>query len=406
MVARLGSLVALLAAVCTLASTPASDAAPADLQARLARALVAPGIAPGSTSALAVDLATGEIAFDRNSTVPLRPASLEKLAISFAALRVLGPGFRFRTELVGSGRRHGGTWRGNLVLVGGGDPSLGLADVDRLARKVATSGITRVDGRVLGDETRFDTRRDAPGWKSSFLGIESRPLSALSVQGTRLTTADGSAIGAARALKAALERRGISVAGRAGRGAARADASTLAADVSRPLTAIVRHMDQESDNFYAEMLLKELGASADRAGSTASGSGAVLRVLAAAGVPTDGLRIADGSGLSFDDRLTARALVAILRAGAEDPSIAGAFLDSLAVAGVSGTLDRRLEGPATRGRVIGKTGTTNAACALAGFVKRRYVFAVVQNGWPVPSWTARAAQDRFVTALAGAQESA
>ena len=75
-------------------------------------------------------------------------------------------------------------------------------------------------------------------------------------------------------------------------------------------------------------------------------------------------------------------------------------MTSLSVAGISGTLEHRLERRATRGRVIAKTGTTNVASALAGFVRSRYVFAILQNGSPVPWWTARAAQDRFVTVLA------
>ena len=100
------------------------------------------------------------------------------------------------------------------------------------------------------------------------------------------------------------------------------------------------------------------------------------------------------------DRLSARSLVAILRAGAADPELSDAFLTSLAVAGVSGTLEERLDRRVTRGRVIAKTGTTSQASALAGFVRRRYVFAIVQNGSPVPYWSARRAQDRFVTVLA------
>jgi D-alanyl-D-alanine carboxypeptidase/D-alanyl-D-alanine-endopeptidase (penicillin-binding protein 4) len=126
----------------------------------------------------------------------------------------------------------------------------------------------------------------------------------------------------------------------------------------------------------------------------------VVNELRAAGVPVGGVRIVDGSGLSRLDRLTAQALVGILRAGADDPAIAGHFVTSLAVAGVSGTLKRRLERRPTRGRVIAKTGTTSISSALAGFVRKRYVFAIVQNGSPVPYWTARQAQDRFVTILA------
>ena len=159
-------------------------------------------------------------------------------------------------------------------------------------------------------------------------------------------------------------------------------------------------MNQESDNFVAEMLLKELGASLARRGTTNAGAQMVVRELGVAGIPTAGVRIVDGSGLSRRDRLTSDALVAILRAGAADPSIGDAFVTSLSVAGISGTLEHRLERRATRGRVIAKTGTTNVASALAGFVRRRYVFAILQNGFPVPWWTARAAQDRFVTVLA------
>jgi D-alanyl-D-alanine carboxypeptidase/D-alanyl-D-alanine-endopeptidase (penicillin-binding protein 4) len=159
-------------------------------------------------------------------------------------------------------------------------------------------------------------------------------------------------------------------------------------------------MNRESDNFVSEMLLKELGASIGRNGSTVAGARVVLDELRAAGVPVGGVRIVDGSGLSRLDRLTVRALVGILRAGADDPAVKDAFVASLAVAGVSGTLERRLARRPTRGRVLAKTGTTSVASALAGFVRGRYVFAILQNGSPVPYWTARQAQDRFVTILA------
>jgi D-alanyl-D-alanine carboxypeptidase/D-alanyl-D-alanine-endopeptidase (penicillin-binding protein 4) len=126
----------------------------------------------------------------------------------------------------------------------------------------------------------------------------------------------------------------------------------------------------------------------------------VRTALAAAEVPLAGVRLADASGLSAHDRTTAVALVAILRAASEDPAFGDVFVGSLAVAGKSGTLDRRLERRPTLNRVRAKTGTTRKASALAGFVGRRYVFAILQNGSPLPYWTARAAQDRFVRALA------
>ena len=389
-----------MATVAVFAAASATHAAPRDLESALGRALRSPGIQPRYTAAIAVDLRSGKTVFSSNANRSLLPASAEKLPISFAALRVLGPRFRFRTELVGAGARSGSTWHGNLWLVGYGDPTLGRSDLDRLARKFAATGIRRVAGRVLGDDTHFDARRDALGWKSHYVGIESRPLSALSVAGVRLTGVNGSAIAAARAFVQALGRHGITVTGRAGSRRAPGEAIPITFDLSERLANVLKLVNGESNNFAAELLLKELGATNARQGSSAGGARVVRRVLADAGVPLAGVRIADGSGLSRFDRLTVGALAAILRVGAADPRIRDAFVASLAVAGVSGTLEQRLATRPTRGRVIAKTGTTFRACALAGFVRRRYVFAILQNGRPLPYWWARAAQDRFVIALA------
>jgi len=377
-----------------------TQAARPELAAALSRALAARDVDPGRTAALAVDVRTGEVVYQTNPGLALAPASAEKLAVSFAALRLLGPGFRFRTEVTGAGELVGRAWRGDLFLVGYGDPTLAPADLHDLAGDIAAWGIRHVTGRVLGDESHFDARRTAPGWKSSYLGIESPPLSALVVDEVEVAGTNGSAAAAAKTFSEALERRGVSVAGDPRAGRAPQDVLPLALDLSEPLAAIVRHMNRESDNFVSEMLLKELGASVARRGSTAAGASVVRAALADAGVPIAGVRISDGSGLSALDRLTARSLVAMLRTGAADPAIRDAFVTSLAIAGISGTLKKRLVRRPTRGRVIAKTGTTNKASSLAGFVRRRYVFAVIQNGSPVPYWSARAAQDRFVTVLA------
>jgi serine-type D-Ala-D-Ala carboxypeptidase/endopeptidase (penicillin-binding protein 4) len=393
--------VALVVAIAApAANTSTTQAAAPDLEVALRAALAAPGIGPRSTAALAVDLESGEVVFGMNASRSLLPASAEKLAVAFAALRVLGPSFRFHTQLVGTGTRVGRTWKGNLVLVGHGDPTLAAADLDGLARRIAAMGIRRVEGRVLGDESHFDARRDAPGWKPSYLGIESRPLSALTVVDLPVRSANGSARIAAHALTAALARQEVTVTGPPGAGRAAKTALPLARDTSEPLRVVARRLNRDSDNFVAEIVLKELGTSIAPRGSTAAGALVVREELAAAEIPLEGVRIADGSGLSMLDRLTAQALVAILRSGASDPSMSDAFVTSLAVAGISGTMKRRLAVRPTRSRVIAKTGTTNAASALAGFVRRRYVFAILQNGRPVPYWTARLAQDRFVTVLA------
>jgi D-alanyl-D-alanine carboxypeptidase/D-alanyl-D-alanine-endopeptidase (penicillin-binding protein 4) len=208
------------------------------------------------------------------------------------------------------------------------------------------------------------------------------------------------ALAAAQLFGQALAAVGVGVRGVPRAGVAAAADLPLTSTVSAPLARIVGMMDRTSDNFTAELLLKELGALYGHRGSTSAGAAAVLALLGNIGVPLAGVRIADGSGLSLLDRLTAQALVAILEASWLDPDIRPTLVSALPVAGVSGTLETRMRSAPARGNVIAKTGTTDEASALAGFVRGRYVFAVLQNGHPVSATWARAAQDRFATLLA------
>lgn len=381
-------------------SARGADPHASDLAGALRAALARPDGSARQMAALVVDLRSGETVFDLHAGRSLRPASTEKLAVSYAALALLGPGHRFRTAVLGDGRREGDAWRGDLFLVGGGDPTLSLRDLRRLAGSVAALGIRRVTGRILGDESLFDRERAAPGWKPSYLGQESAPVSALSLRGVTLPRAEPPAALAARAFARALFEHGVVVAGAPGVGRAPPEAIALAEDASPPLRTVVRLLNRDSDNLAAEMVLKALGATAGVPGSFAGGAALARAMLDLVGVPLAGVRIVDGSGLSLRDRTTARALVAILQAARVDPRLREPFVASLAVAGVSGTLRRRLDAPTTRGRVRAKTGTTSRASALAGYVGRRYAFAIIENGSPVSHWAARAAQDRFVTILA------
>ena len=327
----LATVLALLTVAMPVASAEAGTPSPT-LQRKLARALHVPHVSPVRSAALAVDLATGTVLYTQNGSRALAPASNEKLPVTFAALSVLGPAYRFETDVVGQGGQDGTVWTGEIVLEGAGDPTLSSAGLRNLALQVRAAGIA-VTGRV-----RVGVAQDF-----------SIPLASVS---------------------------------------------------SPPLSSIVRFMDRESDNFTAEMLLKQLGAIELDHGTSAAGSSVVSRVLTEAGIPMTGVRIVDGSGLSRFDRLTAGALTTLLREAWTDPVIKPVLLAALPVAGVSGTLqDRMRRGPA-HGNVAAKTGTTNDASALSGFVRNRFAFAVVQNGHPLSYWWARIAQDRFAQVLA------
>jgi D-alanyl-D-alanine carboxypeptidase/D-alanyl-D-alanine-endopeptidase (penicillin-binding protein 4) len=391
----------LVAVVACFLAAPVAQATAPTLPLRLERALTVPHVAAEASAAIAIDLETFEVVYERNADLSLLPASNEKLAVTFAALRELGPSYRFRTEVLGVGYQDGEVWNGDLVLKGFGDPTLSSLQLTRLAAQLRELGIRRVTGRVLGDETWFDSRRMVAGWLPWFYVNESPPLSALAIDRDRYHGLVGKIppLSAAARFQELLHARGI-VAGDPGTGRAPPGSFSLAVVYSDPLPDILAAMDIASDNYTAELLLKTLGAELGGAGTSAAGAAVVMRSLRESGVPLGGVRVVDGSGLSRSDRLTARALTAILVAAFTDPDLREPLWEALPIAGVNGTLEDRLRLRPARGAVRAKTGTTSRASALSGYVRDRYAFAVLQNGRPVSTYWARTAQDRFVQALA------
>jgi D-alanyl-D-alanine carboxypeptidase/D-alanyl-D-alanine-endopeptidase (penicillin-binding protein 4) len=382
------------------AATTGPQASP--LTPRLARALSVPHVAAKRSAAVAVELSTGRAIFARHRGLGLIPASNQKLPVAFAALTLLGPTHRFETTVYGEGELVGRTWKGDLVLKGFGDPTLSRGDLRALAAQVRAFGIRRVTGGIEADESYFDSRRVGPAWKSWHYLNESPPLSALTVDRARfrgwMTRDPAGAAGTQ--FRLALRSVGIAVRGRAELGRADPLAEQIAVTESAPLSRIVRYMNRESDNFTAELLLKQIGAVDEGVGTSAAGAKAVRRVLREAAIPLAGVRIVDGSGLSPRNRLTAAALIGMLVEAWRNPVIRPSFVHSLAVAGVNGTLEDRMEAPPARGAVLAKTGTTAESSALAGYVRGRFAFAVLANGRPVSHFWARRAQDGFAAVLA------
>jgi D-alanyl-D-alanine carboxypeptidase/D-alanyl-D-alanine-endopeptidase (penicillin-binding protein 4) len=398
-------LAAAIAGTVALLLVPAALAGSLDVfQSQLASALRAPHVSPAQTGAIVLDLRTGQTVFAQNASLALRPASNEKLATTYAALTALGPSFQIETDVLGDGQQSGAIWRGDLVLKGYGDPALSGAKLGSLARQVAAAGITHVSGRILGDESWFDTRRTGIGWKAQFYLHESPALSALIVNRGwtgRYETARP-ALMAAQLFRLDLRHAGVAVTGGTTVGVASADAVQLADVESPPLSALVRHMDVYSDNFYAEMLLKEIGAVQGGGGSAAAGLVVTRQLLGEAGVPLAGVRMVDGSGLSLLDRWTSRALASLLQTMWRDPDLGPYVLRALPIAGETGTLHYRMRSGPARGVVRAKTGTTDNSSALSGFVGSRYVFSILENGRPVRTEKAEQSQNRFAQVLARA----
>ncbi len=164
---------------------------------------------------------------------------------------------------------------------------------------------------------------------------------------------------------------------------------TVGPPITTALTRVVQQCNTESQNLYAESLLKRIGAKrSGQSGTWANGAAAIdaeVDAALGAGTAAKGLVVSDGSGLCKEDRVAANLMTAWLRATANDPKISQAFINSLAVAGVSGTVQKRFKGLDTeRVFVPCKTGYINGVCCLSGFVGRpgetpRFAFSVLCN---------------------------
>jgi D-alanyl-D-alanine carboxypeptidase/D-alanyl-D-alanine-endopeptidase (penicillin-binding protein 4) len=383
----LGALIALLVAA------PGASARTA-LQRVLTRQMAHAGAGSG---ALAIDLDSGDTLFSLRARTGRMPASVEKLWTTSTALLRLGRHHTFDTTVRAVAQPDElGILHGNLYLVGGGDPTLGAAGIRRLAAQVSLAGVQRITGRVVGDESEFDTLRGVPS-SSYAWSPDVEPLSALTY--TRNATRYGyvlhPAARAAAALTAALERRKIPV-GKAPRGGTTPDDSSRVGVVhSPPLARFLALTNQPSDNFYAETLIKDLGADLGTGGTTAAGATVVRRQAQRFGLRP---RVHDGSGLSRTDRSTPRQVVSLLERMETHP----AFRSSLALTGRSGTVEDRMRSGPAAGACRVKTGTLSDASNLAGYCTtaagHHVVFAILMNF--VYPGAAHPLQDAMVQALA------
>lgn len=383
---------AVIAAVVAGSVAIVPNAASADADRGLGRNLDAViGLSPDDTC-LTVRI-DGETVYDHRGTDLQVPASTEKLLTAGAALDVLGADHTFQTRLVTASAAVGGVIEGDVVLVGGGDPTVvtsiyralrhlpgdrPLTLLDDLVDVLEAQGITRISGRVLGDESRYDSLRSVPTWPERYVRQnQSGPLSALTVDNGYLISAgpDGAIerkrsadppTDAARALTALLRARGIEVTGEPASGRAPAGATELATLTSAPLDALASDLLARSDNQAAELLAKELGVVAGDGGSTAAGARVVASWAADHQAAAPGSAVVDGSGLDRANAHTCRDLVTVLDAsGGPD----GLLASGLPVAGRTGTLANRFTTTDAVGRLRAKTGTLNGVTALAGFVE-------------------------------------
>ncbi|MGH3716922.1 MAG: D-alanyl-D-alanine carboxypeptidase/D-alanyl-D-alanine endopeptidase, partial [Micromonosporaceae bacterium] len=367
----------------------------------------------GKLSASVVDVATGEQLYARDSDRPSVPASVNKLVTATAALSVRGPSYRLTTRAVA------GDQPGEVVLVGGGDPTLsvgakgtypGAARLDKLAAAVKQQLGATKPTKIVVDASVFTGPTTGPSWDS---GIEHTGygghITALMVDGGRLdpkrrqprASKPELAAGKAFAKLLGVPEKSVVV------GTAPQGAKELGAVQSMPMIRLVEIAIGDSDNVVSEALARQVALAKDAEPSFAGAAAATKEVLGGLGLPTEQLTLTDGSGLSRGNQLTAGLLTSLLTlaAGDEHPELSGIFT-GLAVAGYSGTLHDRFGKAAGAGVgvVRAKTGTLNGVNALAGVVVdadgRLLAFSLIANGVPGGLESAEPVLDQIAAKLA------
>ncbi len=362
-----------------------------------------------------VDLTANRTLYAKNAGAGRLPASVEKLYTTSTALQRFGPGATLTTSLLGNGTQADGTFTGTLYLRGGGDPTFGSSSFDsanygtgatiqQLVSALETStGITALNGNVVADETMFDSDRGTPATGNEPSIDTEGELSALAFNrgwANSIGTVyfKHPAVEAGQQLVAALKAAGIRVPRHVKITAGRTPSSaTSPASVHSPsMATLVALTNTPSDNFFAETLVKDLGARFGSGGTTAAGA-AVVRAQMASSFDIHP-RLNDGSGLSRSDLTTPLQVVTLLRGMASD----GPFVASLAVAGETGTLEHEMRDTYAQGRCRGKTGTLHDVSNVVGYCRAKdghtLAYALMMNGI-VPDY-AHPIQDRMQVALA------
>jgi D-alanyl-D-alanine carboxypeptidase/D-alanyl-D-alanine-endopeptidase (penicillin-binding protein 4) len=423
----------------------------------------------------------GDLLYERNGTSLLTPASNVKLFTSSAALGMLGPDTRLHTRLFRTGPIRKGVLQGDLILQGGGDPTLATEGplrvqegptIEQMVKDIQAAGISRVNGNVIVDAAAFTDDVYGHGWswddeseyyqpqitalslnrgtvrldylpggqpgdpirlsvtpKTRYVEVintsvtgpagSENTLSISRDRGTNTIRVSGSLpldfqgdytrvpvenphLYAGEVLREQLEKAGIAFdrPGAARTGTAPRISVLIRDYPSPPLSEIIRYMNKNSDNFYAEMLIRVLGLEEKGVGTAQAGTEAINAYLRQLGLDFRP-DLVDGSGLSRKDQLSAEELVQLLIAVSRS-SVAAPFTDSLPVAGVDGTLGSRMRNTAAANNLRAKTGSLTDVSALSGYVRtkdgERLVFSMIMNGYTAGSL--RQLQDTIGVTLA------
>ena len=346
-----------------------------------------------STSQVALmvyDLDADSVLYAHNERQLMRPASTMKVITAITAIDKLGGSYRFKTELCYTGEVSDRTLRGNVYCVGGFDPRFNNDDMRAFVEGIRKMGVDTIRGNIYADKSMKDRDSLGNGW---CWDDDNPVLSPLLISRKNVFV---------KRFADELREAGIVVDASLGEARRPEDAYCITSRF-HSIDQILMRMLKESDNLYAESMFYQLGASAGNRPSTARNSAAVVeRLVSKVGLNPRRYSIADGSGLSLYNYVSAELEVRLLRYAFQNSNIYLHLHPALPEAGVDGTLRSRMRGTFTQGNVFAKTGTVTGVSSLAGYCTaangHRLAFSIINQGVMHRS-NGRAFQDRVCTVL-------
>lgn len=362
---------------------------PECLRARIDTILQSPLLKTTQLGLMVYDLTADSTLYAYGHRQRLRPASTMKLLTAIAALDRLGSDYQLKTSLFYQGSISGSTLHGNIICVGGMDPMFDRSDMMSFVNKLRHQGIDTICGQIVADLSFRDDDRLGEGWCWDDDNPVLTPLlydgkDCFMEQFLRELRRDGVVIIDTVVRVPAASRRHV-------------------ASRSHSVGELLIQMMKDSDNLYAESLFMQLAAVTGNKTATGKQAAAqVRRIIQKAGLQPGDYRVADGSGLSLYNYVSAELEVTLLRYAFEHRGIYDALLPSLPIAGIDGTLKNRMyPGPAA-GNVTAKTGSVTGISSLAGYctaANGHYLaFSIINQGVSRTS-DGRDMQDRICAAL-------
>lgn len=345
---------------------------PKNVQAEIEQLLKSDMFKTSQVGIMVYDLDADSTIFKHNERQLMRPASTMKTITAITALDRLGGSYQFKTELCYTGRVDSTSLNGDVYCVGGFDPRFNRDDMQAFAEALRKMGVDTIRGNLYADCSMKDADRLGEGW---CWDDDNPVLSPLVFQRKDIFMDK---------FLEAIHRAGITVLGNVSEKRKPHDVNCI---VSRfhTIDQVLMRMLKQSDNLYAESMYYQIAASTGNRPATAKDAKNIERqLITRVGLNASRYRLADGSGLSLYNYVSPELEVKLLRYAFENQNIYNHLLPALPIAGVDGTLKKRMRSQFTRGNVHAKTGTLEGIVSLCGYCTaangHRLCFSIINQG--------------------------